>query len=254
MKLLSWNVNGLRAVSRAGFLDWLADEAPDVVCLQETKVAPEQLDPELRNPLGYHSYWCSARKKGYSGVATFSRRKPLAVREGTGHRIADREGRVLVTEFPSFVLINAYFPNTQRDHARLDFKLSFCRSMLRLMNRIRREGRNVLVCGDYNIAHRPIDLARPKPNRDNAGFLPEERAWMDRLAKHGWVDTFRHFHQGPGHYSWWSYRSDVRARNIGWRIDYFVANQELIPRLRSAYIQPHVMGSDHCPVGLELRG
>ncbi len=253
MKLLCWNVNGLRSVQRTGFLYWFERQAADVVCVQETKVHPEQLEPELLRPLGYHSSWHSARRPGYSGVATFSKRKPLAVRCGTGNRAFDREGRVLITEFPRFVLINAYFPNSQRDHARLDFKLAFCRSMLRLMNRYRRAGRNVLVCGDYNIAHRAIDLANPKGNKDNAGFLPEERAWMDRLVKHGWVDTFRHFCADPGHYSWWSYRAGVRERNVGWRLDYFYANPELVPKLRSAYIQKEVMGSDHCPVGLELR-
>ena len=160
---------------------------------------------------------------------------------------------MLVCEYRGFVLINAYFPNSQRDHSRLDYKLRFCNAMLRFLNRLRRQGKNIVLCGDYNIAHKEIDLRNPKQNRDNAGFLPQERAWMDRLVKHEYVDCFRHFCEEPGHYTWWSYRAGVRERNIGWRLDYFVVNPELKRRLKKAYIQPKVRGSDHCPIGLELR-
>ena len=253
MRLFSWNVNGIRACARNGFLDWIEAEQPDIVCIQETKAQLDQLETGLATPKGYHAHWHSARKKGYSGVATFSRRRPRAVREGIGNREIDREGRVLISEFPGFLLVNAYFPNSQHSHERLPFKLKFCNVMLRFLNRMRREGKNVIVCGDYNIAHREIDLRNPRENRDNAGFLPEERAWMDRLCKHGYIDTFRHFCDEPGHYTWWSYRPTVRERNIGWRIDHFFVNPELERRLCRSWHQPEVKGSDHCPIALELR-
>ena len=253
MKLLSWNVNGLRAVHRSGFLDWFEAEDADIVCLQETRASPEQLEEELLRPLGYHSYWSCAEKKGYSGVVTYTRRKPRQIQVGTGVREIDREGRVVVTEFPGFVLLNSYFPNSQRGGVRLPYKLKFCRVILRKLNRYRRDSKRVVMCGDYNIAHRPIDLSNPKQNEKNAGFLPEERAWLDRFSRHGYVDTFRHFCDEPGHYTFWSQRMDVRERNIGWRLDYFWVSPDLVPRLENATIQPRVMGSDHCPVGLELR-
>ncbi|MFI5314817.1 MAG: exodeoxyribonuclease III [Myxococcota bacterium] len=254
MKLLSWNVNGLRAAERAGFLDWFARERAFAVCVQEIKARPEELKPELCNPLGYHSYFHPAERPGYSGVATFTRREPLDVRYGLGSPEFDREGRVLRLEFPDFVLVNAYFPNSQRDHARLDYKLAFCAAMLRLVNRTRAAGKHVLLCGDYNICHRAIDLANARQNEKNAGYLPEERAWMERfLTRHGWVDTFRSRCPEPGHYTWWSYRPGVRARNVGWRLDYFVANREIQDRVARVRHQSDVRGSDHCPVELALR-
>ncbi len=253
MKILSWNVNGIRACAKNGFLDWFAAEAADVVCVQETKARVEQLDRELARPLGYHAHWHPAAKKGYSGVATFSKRRPKSVEEGLGIRALDREGRVLITEFPRFVLINAYFPNSQHDHARLPHKIRFQRAMRRKMDEIRASGRNVIVCGDYNIAHRDIDLANPVGNRRNAGFLPQERSWMERTTRAGYIDAFRHFCDEPGHYTWWSYRAGVRERNVGWRIDVFLANPELRRRLRASFHQSDVYGSDHCPVGIELR-
>jgi exodeoxyribonuclease-3 len=254
MKLYSWNVNGYRAAWRGGFLDWLRERAPDVVCLQETKVHPEQLDEERLHPLGYRSYWHSARKRGYSGVATLCKREPARVTEGLGVPAFDDEGRVLTTEIADLVLVNAYFPNSQRDHARLPHKLAFCDAILQRLDAYRQEGRHVILCGDYNIAHRPIDLANPKQNERNAGYLPEERAWMDELEAHGWIDAFRHACDEPGHYTWWSYRPGVRERNIGWRIDYFTVNPQLVARVARAFIEPQVMGSDHCPIGLEIRG
>lgn len=253
MKLLSWNVNGVRSVYQKGFLRWFKAQDADIVCLQETKAHSSQLDEALLHPLGYHSYWHSAERPGYSGVVTYSRRPPLSVHEGIGVPEFDREGRVLVCEYRGFVLVNAYFPNSQRDHGRLDYKLRFCNAMLRFLNRLRRQGKHVVLCGDYNIAHKEIDLRNPKQNVNNAGFLPQERAWMDRLVKHKYLDCFRHFCQEPGHYTWWSYRAGVRERNIGWRIDYFFVNPELRRRLKRAEIQAKVKGSDHCPIALELR-
>jgi exodeoxyribonuclease-3 len=253
LKLLSWNVNGIRACARKGFVDWLHAQDADVVCVQETKAQPDQLDEGLLHPAGYRGYWHSARKKGYSGVATYARRRPTRVIEGLGIPRFDREGRVLITEFRGFALINAYFPNSQHDHARLRYKLEFCRAVRRRMDAYRAEGRNVVLCGDHNIAHREIDLARPKDNKKNAGFLPQERGWMERFVRAGYVDTFRARCDEPGHYTWWSQRYGVREKNIGWRLDYFFINAEMKRRLRDAFIQPDVRGSDHCPVGLVLR-
>ena len=253
VKLLSWNVNGIRAASRSGFLDWFSQQQADIVCVQETKAHPDQLSPEILHPLNYHSYWHSAQKAGYSGVATFSKVEPLRVQMGLGISEIDAEGRVLLTEFPHFVLLNTYFPNSQRDHARLGFKLSFCAAILQFCEKWRSQGKNVVICGDFNIAHQEIDLRNPKSNRDNAGFLPEERAWLDQFIQTGYVDSFREFVKDPGHYTWWSYRPGVRAKNIGWRIDYFMANQEFKDRFQGVAHQPEVRGSDHCPVHLELR-
>ena len=250
--LYSWNVNGIRSAGEQGFLDWFAAADPDVVCVQETKALAEQVDDALREPLGYHASWHSAEKKGYSGVATFSRRPPLRVVEGLGRRDVDREGRVLISEYPGLFVVNAYFPNSQRDHARLPYKLSFCRSMLRKLNALKKQ-KPVLLCGDLNIAHREIDLANPKPNRKNAGFLPEERAWLERLERrHGYVDSFRSLCAEPGHYTWWSQRIGVRERNIGWRLDMVWLSACLHPALQAAAIHPQVRGSDHCPVSVQL--
>jgi exodeoxyribonuclease-3 len=252
VRLASWNVNGLRAALRAGLLDWLDAERPDALCLQEVKASPGQIATATLERLGYRLYWHPAQRPGYSGVLTLSRREPVSVQRGLGRRDVDREGRVLLAEYPGFVLVNAYFPNSQRDHARLDFKLSFCRSIALRLGALRRAGKHVVICGDYNIAHRPIDLRNPRQNQDNAGFLPEERAWLDRFLKRGWIDCFRHLCDEPEHYTWWSYRPGVRERNIGWRIDYFCMDEELLPRLARADHQPHVLGSDHCPIRLEL--
>jgi exodeoxyribonuclease III len=253
VRLFSWNVNGLRAAERAGFLEWFAGQRAFAVCVQEIKVHPDQLSEAMRNPAGYHGFFHQAERPGYSGVATFTREAPLAVVRGLGSPEFDREGRVLRTEFRDFVLVNAYFPNSQRDHARLDYKLRFCAAMLRLVNGYRRSGKHVLLCGDHNISHRAIDLANPRQNEQNAGFLPEERAWMERLtARHGWVDTFRSLCPEPGHYTWWSYRPGVRERNIGWRIDYFCMDEGLAGRLVRADHQAEIKGSDHCPIRLEL--
>lgn len=253
MKLISWNVNGIRAAHRSGFLDWFTREKADVVCLQETKAFVEQVDQELHHPLGYHSYWHSAEKPGYSGVAVFSKKEPLKVTQGIGVPEIDREGRVLVAEYPDFVLINGYFPNSQRDHARLGYKLSFCGEILKYCEKLRRAGKNAVICGDFNIAHQAIDLKNPKSNENNAGFLPEERDWMTQFLGTGYRDVFRLKNPEPGHYTWWSYRPGVREKNIGWRLDYHLVNQEFEDRVRAASHQPLVKGSDHCPVVLELK-
>lgn len=252
-KLISWNVNGIRAAQKNGFLKWFENQAADVVCLQETKARQEQLDETLQHPRGYHAYWHSAEKPGYSGLVTYSKQEPLKIQYGIGIPEIDREGRVLVTEFKDFTLINSYFPNSQREHTRLDYKLMFCDAMFKFCQNLRAQGKSIVLCGDFNIAHKPIDLKNPKSNEDNAGFLPEERAWMDLLTGAGYVDTFRNFNAEPGHYTWWSYRPGVREKNIGWRLDYFVTNPEWKDRLKSAAHQHTVRGSDHCPVELNLR-
>jgi exodeoxyribonuclease-3 len=253
MKLITWNVNGIRSVQKGGFQRWFSDERADVVCVQEIKAKTEQLDETVLHPEGYHSYWNPAEKPGYSGVAIYSKAEPLSIRNGVGVPEIDREGRVIIAEYPTVVVINCYFPNSQRDHARLDYKLDFCKAILALCQRLRKAGKQIVLCGDFNIAHRPIDLKNPKSNEKNAGFLPEERAWLDEFTGHGYVDTFRHFNQDPGHYTWWSYRPGVREKNIGWRLDYHFVNPEHRDRLKAVAHQHKIKGSDHCPVLLELK-
>lgn len=253
MKLITWNVNGIRSVFQKGFVSWLEGTGADVVCLQETKAQRDQLDEGYWNPLKHNSFWHSAEKKGYSGVALYSKKEPLSIAYGLGEKDIDSEGRVLTAEFPTFTIVNAYFPNSQREHARLPYKLKFCSKMLLHLEGLRKQGKNVILCGDFNIAHKEIDLKNPKENIKNAGFLPEERAWFDLLVKHGYIDVFRKFNQDPGQYTWWSYRPTIRERNIGWRLDYFVSNPEFEDRLKHAEHQIKVMGSDHCPVLLELK-
>lgn len=254
LTLVSWNVNGVRAIGRNGFLQWLEQVQPDIVCLQEVKAWPDDVDLALREPKGYTSVWQVAKKKGYSGVTTYfkSNLEPLSVKP-MGIRAFDDEGRVQQVEFKDFVLINAYYPNAQAERARLDYKLRFCKAMLKLCNSLRAAGKHVIVCGDYNIAHKEIDLARPKDNRNSPGFYPEECASMDEFIQAGYVDTFRHFTPDPHHYTWWSYRTNARERNIGWRIDYHCVDREFVPRIRSAAIHCDVRGSDHCPVSITVR-
>ena len=252
MKLFSWNVNGVRAIEKKGFLDWMSSELPDVLCIQETKAKFEQLPDTLQNIDGYYSYWHSADKLGYSGVATFCREEPLHVQYGLGIEKYDQEGRVLITEFENFLLYNIYFPNGQKDEFRLQYKLDFYNDLLVILNDQVESGNNVIVAGDWNTAHQPIDLANPKANENYSGFLPVERAQLDEYVEHGYVDSFRLFHDEPNRYSWWTYRHGARERNIGWRIDYFFTNQEFANQITNADIHENVMGSDHCPVSLEL--
>jgi exodeoxyribonuclease-3 len=231
----------------------LLSSGADVVCLQETKARSEDLSEALKSPDGYCSVWHSARKRGYSGVATYLRKglEPERV-SNLGLRKFDNEGRVQVLDLKAFALVNAYYPNSQPERARIRYKLDFCRAIVRLGNELREAGKPMIVCGDFNIAHKEIDLARPKENVDNPGFYPEERRAMDRLLRAGYVDCFRYFTPDPGHYTWWSYRTNARARNIGWRLDYHVTDEVLTPRLREARIHPEVPGSDHCPVSINI--
>jgi len=254
MRIISWNVNGIRSVEKKGFFEWLSKENPDIMCINETKAEPGQLSQKFINPPGtsYSSFWASAKKKGYSGVAVYTKIKPDNVRF-LGKQEFDDEGRVLIAEYKKFTLITAYFPNSQDERKRIDYKLAFNDAILKLCKSIVKKERHFLLCGDYNVAHTPIDLTHPKSNENSAGFLPEERAWMDSFLKAGNIDTFRHFHPGEtGCYTWWSYRGQCRAKNVGWRIDYNCVDKEFLPKVKSSIIRPDVMGSDHCPVEIEL--
>ncbi len=252
LRMISWNVNGIRAIARKGFLEWMKKEEPDILCLQETKASPEQLDEELKKPPGYHAYFSAAERKGYSGTVIYTKKKPKKVLHGIGEGRFDSEGRVVVTEFRDFVLFNVYFPNGQRSKERLRYKLDFYDVFLDIAEGWRTRGRGVVVCGDFNTAHKEIDLARPKENENSSGFLPIERAWLDKFISHGYTDTFREFSRGPGQYTWWDYVTRARERNVGWRLDYFFVSKELLPYLKNAFIMQHVMGSDHCPVGIVM--
>lgn len=249
MKLVSWNVNGLRAVLRRNFLEYLDWERPEVLCLQETRTGPD--DVEALWPAAYTTYWNMAERKGYSGTAIFTRTRPIRVRLGMGKEVMDAEGRVIAAEFEDFHLVNVYVPNSQRELTRLPFRMDWDRAFLQFLKRLER-AKPVVVCGDMNVAHTELDLANPKANVGNHGFTAEERAGFGALLGAGFVDTFREFEKGAGHYTWWSQMPGVRARNVGWRIDYFLISAALRPRLRKAFIRPDVAGSDHCPVGIEL--
>lgn len=253
MKLVSWNVNGIRACGKGGFLKWFEGEGADIVCVQEIKAHPDQLEETFKNPMKYHAIWNPAQKLGYSGTAIFSKKEPIDIEIGIGDKDIDKEGRVIIAKYPKFTLINSYFPNSQRDHARLPFKLDFCKKFLKKADSLRKKGENVIMCADWNIAHQEIDLKNPKSNKKNAGFLPEERAWMDQFIKAGYVDAFREFQKEGGHYTWWSYRPGVREKNVGWRLDYFMANEEFRDRLKASYHRNDIFGSDHCPVVVELK-
>jgi exodeoxyribonuclease-3 len=252
MKILSWNINGIRAADKKGLYKWFQKEKPDILCLQEIKAQPEQLPPHLRNTPGYHVLINSAERKGYSGVATFSNTKPIDVKKGFGIEQFDIEGRTLITEYPRFVLFNIYFPNGKKNQERLDYKLDFYDTFLAVADNLKAKGKNIVVCGDFNTAHKEIDLAHPKENSKISGFLPIERAWIDTFVDHGYVDTFRYFNREPEQYSWWDMKSRARERNVGWRIDYFFVNKEFIKNVKKAFIMQEVMGSDHCPVGIEV--
>jgi exodeoxyribonuclease-3 len=251
VKLLSWNVNGIRAVHKKGFLDWLLEESPDILCVQETRARPEQIPRELLDPGGYRSYWHWAEKKGYSGVAVYSKMEPVNVQNGLGIQRFDSEGRVIRLDFQGFTLFNVYFPNGKKDEERLDFKMDFYDAFLDHLELIRKDKR-VIFCGDVNTAHKEIDLARPKENETVSGFLPIERSWIDKVICLGYEDTFRLFNSNSGEYSWWDLKSRARVRNVGWRIDYVFAAKEIAGCVKNGFILQHVMGSDHCPVGVDL--
>ncbi|MCI1209792.1 MAG: exodeoxyribonuclease III [Treponema sp.] len=257
--IISWNVNGIRAVEKKGFVSQLLSLNADIVCIQETKAKPEQLSAELLQPGSdsvsggpvYHSYFSSAVRPGYSGTALYALHEPDEVL-AMGIKEFDDEGRVTAACFPDLVVISAYFPNSQQEGARLDYKLRFCDAILAFCDRFVTEGRNVVLCGDYNIAHKAIDLANPKSNETNPGYLPEERAWMDKFTSSGYIDTFRHFNSEPDNYTWWSYRFHAREKNIGWRIDYQCVNERFLPQVRKSEILSDITGSDHCPVRLQI--
>lgn len=251
--LYSWNVNGVRAVRKKGFLDWLHATQPDILGIQETKCRPEQLDPELHRPDGYHTYWACAEKKGYSGVALFSKREPLSVQIGLGIDEFDREGRTVVADYGRYLFITAYFPNGSRDHSRVPYKMRYKAAFLDFCNAQRAAGKSIIFCGDVNTAHRGIDLARPRQNQNTTGFLPQERAWLDAVTAQGYIDTYRNQHpEQSGAYTWWSYIGAARARNVGWRLDYFFVSPDLAEAVVETAVHPSVFGSDHCPVSLTL--
>lgn len=253
MKIISWNVNGIRAASKKGLMSYLSEEDPDIFCIQETKAHPEQLEENLRHPNHYFTYWSSAVKKGYSGVAIFSKTEPLKVEEGLGVEEFDLEGRTLTAFFKDFILVTGYFPNGQPDLGRVPYKLRYSHQMQdHVHHLLQQEKKPIILCGDVNTAHTEIDLARPKENEGTTGFLPEERAWVDQFVESGFVDIFREFNQDPDHYSWWSYRTNARARNVGWRIDYFFVNEAFKKKIKKSYYHHDQLGSDHCPVVLEF--
>ncbi|MCJ2513689.1 MAG: exodeoxyribonuclease III [Candidatus Thermoplasmatota archaeon] len=253
MKLISWNINGIRAAYKKGLYEWLIKEKPDILCVQEIKALPDQIPTILKNNPEYFVYINSANRKGYSGVATFAKQKPKNVITNFGIDKFDIEGRIMITEFSNFVLFNIYFPNGKKNQERLNYKLDFYNAFLSYTDNIKIKGKNIIVCGDFNTAHKEIDLSRPKQNEKNSGFLPIERLWIDTFIEHGNVDTFRYFNKEPNQYTWWDQKTRSRERNIGWRIDYFFINNGLIPNLSKSFILPEIMGSDHCPIGITLR-
>jgi exodeoxyribonuclease-3 len=253
MRLLSWNVNGIRAAGRNGFAEWLNNETADIICLQEVKATHEQAEAAYFPAPFKYIHWNDARvRAGYSGVATFSYQKPLQTIKGFGFDEFDNEGRILIHEYEKFFLYNIYFPNSQREGTRLDYKLNFNNTFLEHIEKNRKSGKAVIACGDFNIAHKEIDLKNPRSNQNNAGFLPEERAWMDSFVERGYVDTLRMFRSEGELYTWWTYRLNARERNIGWRIDYFFIDEQHKDRIKEAFILKDIMGSDHCPVGIEI--
>jgi exodeoxyribonuclease-3 len=254
-RILSWNVNGLRACAKKGFRDWLQGCGAEIVGVQEVRARGEQLPDGVREAEGWYSHFSAARRPGYSGVGLYSRRAPDRIETELGRPRLDAEGRLQVARFGRLVVANVYFPNgngKDRDNSRVPFKLDFYRALFERVQRMRKGGRRVLVMGDFNTAHREIDLARPKENREISGFLPEEREEIDRWLEAGWVDSFRRFEKGAGHYTWWSQRFGVRERNVGWRIDYVLASPAAMRYVADAFIRPEVKGSDHCPVGVDV--
>ena len=249
MKIISWNVNGIRAGHRKGFLEWFNRIGADVVCVQETKAHEDQFPEDLKNVSGYQIFYSNGEKRGYSGVATWTKVPPVAVKTHLGVPALDGEGRIIETEFEDFILFNVYFPNGKMSPARLKYKLDFYDAFLKYAKSRKKP---VIFCGDVNTAHTELDLARPKENEKVSGFLPEERAWLDKFISAGYADSFRIFEKGGEHYTWWDMKSMARDRNVGWRIDYFFVDTRLLPRLKSAKIHDDVFGSDHCPISIDL--
>ncbi|NLM90907.1 MAG: exodeoxyribonuclease III [Candidatus Cloacimonetes bacterium] len=255
MKLLlwSWNVNGLRAALNKGFIEIIQKEQPDILGIQETKLQEHQIPEELNTLNEYLIYWSHSLRKGYSGTGLFTKLLPLSFSTGFGNPEFDNEGRINIAEYTEFIFFNIYFPNGQKDDERLNYKLRFYDRCLEVMEEKRTSGKIILVGGDFNTAHHPIDLANPKENEKTSGFLPIERAWLDKIAEMGWIDTFRYFDKSPEQYTWWSYRTKARPRNVGWRLDYFWVNKEGIEHIKKAGIRQDIEGSDHCPVFVELK-
>ena len=253
IKILSWNVNGIRAVHRKNFMEWFNEEKPDILCVQETKAQDDQIPEEIASAPGYELYVSSAERKGYSGVAVLSNKKAVRFNKGFGIEKFDNEGRILELDFGGFSLLNVYFPNGVSSKERLQYKMDFYEAFLKHLKKLLKQDKRIVICGDVNTAHKEIDLARPKPNEKVSGFLPEEREWIDKLLKTGFIDTLRVFNQKPEQYTWWDMMTRARDRNVGWRIDYFFISDNLKDNLKNAFILPDVMGSDHCPVGIELK-
>lgn len=250
MKLISWNVNGVRAIFKKDFLKWMKKANPDILCLQETKAQPEQLSDEILKVKGYHAYFSRPERKGYSGVALYTKIKPKSVDFHFGNKKFNQEGRVVKADYGKFILFNIYFPNGGASDERLKYKLHFYDYFLRCIHRMK--NKKIIICGDYNTAHHEIDLARPGPNETNSGFIPIERRRLDKLAQIGYLDTFRLFNKKGENYTWWDMKTRARERNVGWRIDYFWVSKNLKNKIKSASIAPQVMGSDHCPVSINL--
>ncbi|MDR0912042.1 MAG: exodeoxyribonuclease III [Methanobrevibacter sp.] len=251
--IISWNVNGIRAVSKKGFLEWMNNKPGDIVAIQETKAHKEQLSDEILNINDYESFFSSAIRKGYSGVATYTDIKPKKVLKGFDIKKFDDEGRIIQLNFDKFILLNIYYPNGGMSDERLQYKMDFYDGFLDYANKLKNEGNNLVICGDFNTAHKEIDLARPKQNEDVSGFLPIEREWMDKFIENGYVDTFREFNKDGENYTWWSYRTKARNRNVGWRLDYFFVNEEFKDDVIDSYILSDVLGSDHCPIAIKLK-
>ncbi len=255
MKIISWNVNGIRAWAKKGYFEWFLKESPDILCLQETKAEAVQLDPSVRSPQGYHVYFDHSKgRKGYSGVAIYSKIKPHKIEYEMGVSTLDQEGRLLGAYYDDFALFNVYFPNGGGGPDRLKFKLEFYEAFLKFIEKVQKSGMPVIFCGDINTAHQEIDLARPKENVMNTGFLPIERAWLDKVVKAGYIDVFRNLNPGTKDaYTYWDMKTFARDRNVGWRIDYFFVSPELLPRVKSVKILKDIFGSDHCPIEIELK-
>jgi exodeoxyribonuclease III len=254
LRIISYNVNGIRSALNKGLMDWLKTNPADIICVQETKAQKENVDHKLFTDMGFHDFWFSAQKKGYSGVAVFSKIKPDQVEYGTGHKVSDDEGRVLQLDFGDIRLINAYFPSGTSGEERQGFKYKWLDEFLNYISRLKEKYPRLVLCGDYNIAHKEIDIHDPKGNKNSSGFLPSERQWMDKFFQTGWIDTFRRIHPEPHRYSWWSQRfPTVRQQNKGWRIDYINTTDNLGSRVVNADIYPEIKQSDHCPVYLELK-
>ena len=251
--IYTFNVNGVRAIHKKGFLDWVNLAKPDILCLQETKAHPDQVPPDVRDIKGYKSYWFSAKKKGYSGVATFCKSEPANVIFGFNKETFDNEGRVIFTEYETFILANVYFPNGGRGPDRVKYKLDFYDELFFFLNKNFYGKKGVIVTGDFNTAHKEIDIARPKENSGNSGFLPIERAWIDNIINLGYVDIFRKFNDKPGQYSYWDTFTRARERNVGWRIDFFMVSGDFENNIISSEIHTDVFGSDHCPVSIKIK-